>query len=76
MWMFHNAAAPSASTFPGSACASAPSTGSGTRAPITWRTDTCAGRGAFRMFSGEEILKASKEAQVFGIPNAITHFGA
>lgn len=45
------AAAPSARTCPGSACASAPSTRSGTRCPITCRTETGAGRGAFRMFS-------------------------
>ena len=41
-----------------------------------WRRATGAGRGAFRMFSGLEIVKGSNEAQLFGISGATTHFSA
>ena len=43
---------------------------------MTWRTDTGAGRSAFRMLVGEEMVKASSEAQLLGISGATTHFSA
>jgi hypothetical protein len=76
MWMFHSAAAPSARTRPGKACAKAPSTRSGTIWPITWRTDTGAGRSAFRILTGEDTVNGSSEAQLFGMSGATTHFSA
>ena len=74
MWMFHKAPAPSARILPGKACASAPSTRSGTIWPKTCLRLTGAGRSAFRILTGDEMVKGASEAQLFGMSGAITHF--
>ena len=71
---FHRQDEPSAVTRSGTAWCRQPIIRSGSSWPMTWRTETGLGRGAFRMQpSGMRMRNGARLAVLFGMSGATTH---